>query len=478
MAETGLNYTIRVLEGGLALGLTLTSIPKLGSAEAMVKQLIGELRQRHISYGIDEAAIRDLVWNRVTGNEAVVARGAPARRGSDAEIEMLVMPPTLLPTTDDNGQVDYRNLENVKELRSGETIARKIPADPGQPGFNVFGQRIQPPRVKDAKYPVGRNVRISDDGLALVANMDGHLRWRDGCIDVLDLLTVFGDVDFRKGNVRYLGEIEVYGCVRTGFEVVAGFDAHIFGMVEGGLVASEAGSVFITGAVNGTTDRLAMVRAENDIYLSRARFASIESTSGSIIADASIEHSKLKAAKDLILRGGPALNCEVEVGGQIQVERVSGNATAAAADSSKRRESLRVDLAPPLAIVVVRHDPAGEVNGDALDISAGGMRVRLPVRMKPAEEFQMQFSLPDVPGMMWMESQILRMIETPGRKDIHAYAVRYMQIEPSVKEAITRFCVNEDLRQNRNLRDRGKAPELQAAIARRMAPPTVASAGR
>ncbi|MGH2518393.1 MAG: flagellar assembly protein A, partial [Chloroflexota bacterium] len=75
MAETGLNYTIRVLEGGLALGLTLTSIPKLGSAEAMVKQLIGELRQRHISYGIDEAAIRDLVWNRVTGYEAVVARG-------------------------------------------------------------------------------------------------------------------------------------------------------------------------------------------------------------------------------------------------------------------------------------------------------------------------------------------------------------------------------------------------------------------
>ena len=56
MGETGLGYKIRVMDGGLALGLTLTSIPKMGSAEAMIKQLIDELKLRKISFGIDEQA--------------------------------------------------------------------------------------------------------------------------------------------------------------------------------------------------------------------------------------------------------------------------------------------------------------------------------------------------------------------------------------------------------------------------------------
>ncbi len=300
----------------------------------------------------------------------------------------------------------------------------------------------------------------------MTAGIDGYLRWNGNKIDVVDLYVVNGDVDFNTGNVRYHGSIEVRGSVRAGFEVMAGRELTIVGMVDGGTAVSEGGGVTVGQGVIGNSEAKGIVLALGDIKIGRARFAKIESKAGSIVANYAVEHSELKATGDLTLNAGPAISCVVDVGGEVRVANVSESADErpqhhAAANPSQRREFVRVQLLPPLDVDVKRQNPRVTIQAKLVDISAGGCRIRSQVRFKPGEEFQLQFRLPDVEGMVWMDAIVVRAVDSPAdRLDSRiTYAIKYGDVETSVRETIAKFCQSEDFRQNRLLRDAGRTPE-------------------
>ena len=474
MAETeGFKYSIKVLDGGMALAVTLTNCPRMAPAETLAQQLIEDLNQRKVVYGLDEVAIKNLVKSRVLGAETVVARGTPMRRGSDAEIEMLMLPPSFLPTAGPDGKVDFRNIENIAQVSEGDVISRKVPLDEGSPGTNIFGKVIPAPKMKDAQHPAGQNCAFSEDGLEMRAAIDGYLRWNSSKIDVVDLYVVNGDVDFTTGNVHYQGSIEVRGSVRAGFEVVAGKELTIVGMVDGGMAVSQNGGVSVGQGVIGNSETQGRVLAMGDVKIGRGLFAKIESKAGAITANYAVEHCDLKAAGDLTLNGGPAISCIIDVGGEVHVADVSEASQRAHPPSTsgagQRREFVRVRLLPPLDVDVKRQNPNTTIQAKLADISAGGCRVRTQVRFKPNEDVQLQFRLPDVEGMVWMDATVLRAVDSPAdRLDSRlTYAIRYGEVEASVRETVAKFCQSEDFRQNRLLRDAGRDPETQAAIERR-----------
>ncbi|MDE3074628.1 MAG: DUF342 domain-containing protein [Chloroflexota bacterium] len=467
-------YNIKVLDGGMALSVTLLFVPRMASPDSLTQQLIEDLGKRKVVFGLDQNVTQDLIRRRTLGSETVVARGVPVRRGSDAEIEMLKLPPSFLPTAGPDGKVDFRNIENIAQVAAGEVISRKIPIDEGEAGTNIFGMKLAPPKVKDANHPAGQNCAISEDGLEMSAAIDGYLRWNASKIDVVDLYVVNGDVDFNTGNIRYQGSIEVRGSVRAGFEVVAGRDATIVGMVDGGMVVSENGSVSVGQGVIGNSEAMGVVIATGDVKIGRARFAKIESKAGSIAASYAVEHSELKAAGDLTLNAGPAVACVIDVGGEVNVSDVSEHEAheteRASSNASQRRQFVRVQLLPALDVDIKRQNPATTIQAKLVDISAGGCRVRTQVRFKAGEEFQLQFRLPEVEGMVWMDAQILRAVDSPAeRLDSRiTYAVKYHEVEKSVRESLAKFCQAEDFRQNRLLRNAGVTPEAQVAMARRL----------
>lgn len=460
---TGLRYNIRLLEAGLTVGLTMTAIPEEASPEALTDLLIAELAKKSITYGLDRDAILRVMSERLVNAEVDVAHGTPPRPGKNAEIEMVLLPPSFTATAVEDGRVDYKNVDNLSPVKAADVISRKTPADPGEPGTNVFGKPVRPPTVTDIRHPAGKNTVLSDNGLELCAAKDGFLRWNGDKVDVLEVYAVKGDVDLRSGNVHYDKDVEIFGSVRPGFAVDAGGDVHVYGSVEGGAVHS-GGSVTVDGGVMGNEANPAVVAAKGDVHIGRGRFARIESKSGRVIANRALEHSEVRAAGDLILRAGPAMSCVIDVGGKVDVTNVSTRSplgmetphpTPAAPQNGlrtgNRRQYLRVLLNPSPGAKVHGDKPSEVYEGIVIDLSAGGMRVRLPEqRLKEGGRHRVQFNLEGVSGTMWMDAEVVRLCEAnqrgPGPR---SYGLKFVQIEPAVRETIARFCLAEDLRQHR-----------------------------
>lgn len=455
---TDLRFNIRVIDGGLGLGLTMEYIPRMGSPASHVEALVAELNRRNIVYGLDRQAIYQVISDRVLHQEVVVARGNPVRAGKDADLELLLLPPTFLTASSEDGQIDYKNLDNVSQVKAGDVISRGAPCELGQPGMNVFGKEIRARAVRERiRHPAGRNTVISQDGLEMSAAKDGYLRWNGDVIDVCELYLVEGDVDLRTGNVRYDGEVEVYGNVLPGFEVVAGDSVRVFGSVEGRVV-SQKGKVSVSRGVMGSDGTLASVTAEGDIQLGHARFARIESKTGNVTANFAVEHSEIHAAGDLRLLTGPAMSCVVEVGGAVDVIELSGRTDAETpppqitqTSEANRRQYVRVVVSPPPDVQLLR-EGSETLRGIVQDLSAGGAKVRLDGRLREGERRNLQFKIAGVDGTMWMEAEVVRECEpltTDGASKQRAYGLAFAHVEPAVREAIVKFCVAEDLRQHR-----------------------------
>jgi len=457
---TGLRYSTRVMEGGLTLAIAMTEIPDTVAPATLASMLVDELKARNITYGLDEAAITNMLDNRVLEEEVIIGHGTPPRSGHDAEVQLLRLPPSFMHSADERGQVDYKEVENVSEVKEGDVIARKIPSDAGEPGFNVFGREVRPPAVRDAHLPAGRNTVISEDGLELRAAKNGYLRWSGDKIDVVELYLVMGNVGPSTGNIRYQNQVEIHGDIQAGFEVTTGGDVEIFGSVDGGKVISEGGTITVRKGVMGSSEGPAVVQAQGDVQIGRARFANIQSKTGNVTANAAVENSEIRAAGDLTLYAGPAMNCIVEVGGKVDVmaitteRRATGEAEDAenqTARTGNRRKYVRAVIASSPAVELIHDDPRQSTRGVVQDLSAGGMKLRLEGRLHEGAKFRTQFKIEGIAGTMWMDAVVVRTV-TPadGEQDTHrSYGIEFTQIEPAVRDAIAKYCLAEDMRQHK-----------------------------
>src|SRR5690349_3667891 len=122
---TGLRYTIRLMDGGMTLGMTVLELPEDASPEAQVELLQGELNKRNVAFGVEAEALRRIVRDRVLNEEVEVAHGTPPRPGKDSELELLLTPPSFVAQSADGGRVDYRNIQNVSPVKAGDVISRK-----------------------------------------------------------------------------------------------------------------------------------------------------------------------------------------------------------------------------------------------------------------------------------------------------------------------------------------------------------------
>lgn len=84
-------------------------------------------------------------------------------------------------------------------------------------GRDVYGAELPAPAVRENRLQAGRAVEFSADGTTARVTSDGHAFVSGRRVAVDKLHVVGGDVDFRVGNVRYAGNIQVQGDVRPGF---------------------------------------------------------------------------------------------------------------------------------------------------------------------------------------------------------------------------------------------------------------------
>ena len=249
--------------------------------------------------GLDESALA-AVGDAVPPMPFAVAHGSAATNGTDATVTFAI-PRDLVGVSragSDDEQVDHREVRAFGvPAKAGDVVATKVPAVPPTDGISVLGEKIPGTAGKDFDLHklAGKGVRVSDDGLTIVAVGTGSASWVTDKLCVAPLTAVAGDVDFSTGNVRVEGDLTISGTIGAGFVVEASGNIAVMGAVEGatvraggnvivggGIIGQEVGTVDAEGSVTARFVEGATIRAGGNIVIAA------EARLSTILADGSV----------------------------------------------------------------------------------------------------------------------------------------------------------------------------------------------
>lgn len=217
------------------------------------------LKEKSVVYGLDYKTIDQICASDEDIFEALVAEGVPHEHGADATIEYQFdaekkNKPELL----EDGTVNFKNMGFVNAVAAGAVLAKKIPATIGKTGTTVTGRSIQGREGKDKVFSIGKNVHLSEDGSAVISDIDGRLSFDGKKIEVLSIFEVQGDVGVATGNVEFIGSVVVNGNICDGYEVSTTGDLTVNGVVEGA-VLKVGGDLTVSRGIQGHEDAVITV---------------------------------------------------------------------------------------------------------------------------------------------------------------------------------------------------------------------------
>ena len=290
--------------------------PSVGGNLMTTRDILNELEGKGVIYGIDQDAIMDFLANRQYALDYVFAKGDMPIQGKDGRVEYFFNTnPDLKPKYNEDGSVDYRDLNTINNVEEGELLARLIQAEPGVPGKDVRGNSVHTRQVSMTHLRYGKNVRISEDKTELYAMTNGHVRVVNGQVFVSDVYTVANDVDNSTGNIEFTGNVHVCGNVRGGFSVIARGDVVVDGVVEDALIQA-GGQVIIKRGIHGM--QKGIIDAEGNVITQFIENATI--FSGGYIESGSILYSEVNASKDVIVndKKGFIAGGVIRAGGKVE----------------------------------------------------------------------------------------------------------------------------------------------------------------
>ncbi len=223
------------------------------------------LKEEGLVYGIlDTPELEGTVW--------VLARGQPAIPGRDAEIKFLI---DLKAGPRQRGdRLDFREVNRIVCVAPQQPIAHKIPATPGKPGKDVFGQEIPARRGKDISFHLGENVYWEKDTGLLRSKVAGVVKIKGHKFEVKPSFVLEGDVDWDVGNIRFCGEkLTITGGIKRGFKVWVDGDLEIQGFVEDEVSLEVTGQLTIKGLAHGKNLR---IKCHKMAFMKEVEYASLE----------------------------------------------------------------------------------------------------------------------------------------------------------------------------------------------------------
>ncbi|HOJ62596.1 MAG TPA: FapA family protein [bacterium] len=273
------------------------------------------LRENQVVFGINRRALEKIFHDQSFGQSLAVAKGRPPRHGEDGRVEWQVDLSILegAALTERGGRVDWKERHHVLQVDENQLLARLIAPTPGESGMNVYGQELPATPGKEARFPAGKGVRISEDGRELYAALNGVVCREGDKISVTSIYKVQGDVSLETGHIDYRETVIITGGVLPDFKVKAGQDLHIHGLVEAAELEA-GGNIFINGGIQG--NQKAVIKAGGDLVVKFISNARVEA-GNDVIVNGAITNSVVKAGRDVIVRGTKA----VIVGGVILAEK-------------------------------------------------------------------------------------------------------------------------------------------------------------
>jgi hypothetical protein len=227
------------------------SPPGEGGADPTADGLRVFLESNDVVHGIKEEVLQRLDEQPVYREPVLVAEGTKPKNGADAKVQYnFETDPTKVHIKEIEGRVDFKELNRVQNVVEGQVLAKKIPAEQGEPGYTVTGKLLPARDGKDIPIPIGQNVRLAEDGMTAFAEINGLVRLLSGKVNVEPVYVVEGDVNMKEGNIKFLGTVVVKGNVDDGFDVNAAGNIEVMGSV-GRCNLSAEGDIIVHQGITG-----------------------------------------------------------------------------------------------------------------------------------------------------------------------------------------------------------------------------------
>ena len=283
-------------EGGDASEL---DAPLIRAELEKAKVAIDEQVAARIQSFVQEAAL-----GQVSGR-VLLAQGTAPVEAEDGRFEMaqeLAPQPENKPADGmapgrDSEPADYRAWNTVRTVEAETPIGRLIALSSGKSGIDVYGNELRP---KKSPRPalLGENVRLGDDGETVWATAPGRVVYRNGKVQVDDVLIVVADVDYSSGNVAATSDVHIRGTVRDLFNVYGKKAVIVDGAIEaadvraedhlvvrGGILGRSKGKILVANEVSAKFCVEADIRAGGDVRIDKEIINSKVHTDGRLFVE-------------------------------------------------------------------------------------------------------------------------------------------------------------------------------------------------
>jgi uncharacterized protein len=343
------------LDSSIALSLSedkMSAYLQLIEADENTSYSVDELQEylgsNGIKFGIDMETLQRFAYQPRSyfAYNMKVAQGKPAVNGHDGSIHFLIDVDNegSGPVKLEDGKVNYRETRSLNNVTKGQLIAERMPPGQGESGINVLGETILAKDGKEARFALGKNVVTDPERNRLYAVIDGLVTKTDrNKINVFPVFEVNGDVDYRVGNIDFIGTVVIRGNVLTGFRVRAAGDIRVIGTVEGADLEAD-GSIEITSGIMAANK--GRVKAGKSVKSSFVQDGNVEAAEDVIVSQ-SILQSQVRAGRSIICKGvkGLIVGGLMQAGEKIEVRTLGNTMSAPTAVEVGVAPALRNELA-------------------------------------------------------------------------------------------------------------------------------------
>jgi len=278
-------------------------IPPDGGRALKMEEILTIMKEHGIKYGIDMETVENISKYPVYNENILVAEGVLPVNGENGRVKFhFNLKEDKKPTITEDGKVDFRNLDLIKNAKEGEILCSLEPPLKGTPGQSVLGEELPAKDGKPAVLPKGKNTAISEDGQNLVSTINGQINYISGKVNVFQNYEVPADVDNSIGNINFIGNVIVRGNVLSGFIIQAGGNVEVGGVVEGATIIA-GGDIILRRGMQGLGK--GVLKSGGDIIAKYIENSNIDAKVD-IKAEA-IMHSNIKCGNKLELTGKKGL---------------------------------------------------------------------------------------------------------------------------------------------------------------------------
>ncbi|KGN03446.1 hypothetical protein Z969_00295 [Clostridium novyi A str. 4570] len=214
---------------------------------------IDEIKEIFLSKGIKVGIIKESLYKLTQlkdVEELLVAKGIKPINGVDDKININFETNSAKKFKEDkNGNVDYKSIGIVKEVKVGEVLATIEKGIEGKDGIDIRGVVKKHVPGKKVKLKIGQGCKFKDAN-TVVSTIEGKPSLKGGVICVNKVHHIEKDVDITTGNVDFVGDVLIYGNVKEGMKVNSGQNLTVNRNVEHAKIYSKQDMDILGNVIN------------------------------------------------------------------------------------------------------------------------------------------------------------------------------------------------------------------------------------